>query len=50
MEQRADYLMFGGVASARQEPGVRFGLFDRAKGTTTVMEHPTRRSLDLFEA
>ncbi len=51
MEQRADYLMFGGVTAQGRNLVFRFGLFDRAKGTTTVMQQSDPVSaLDLFEA
>ncbi len=52
LEQRADYVMFGGVAAAKGKALVfRIGLYDRAKGTVTVRrESPAVASLDLFEA
>ncbi len=51
MEQRADYLMFGAVTAQGRNLVFRFGLFDRAKGTTSVMQQSDPVSaLDLFEA
>lgn len=52
MERNADYVMFGGVSSGRgKELVFRLGLFDRAKGKTTVLrESESVTSLNLFEA
>jgi hypothetical protein len=52
MEKGADYVMYGGVTVAKGKSLVfRFGLFDRAKGTTTVLEESEPvGALDLFEA
>ena len=43
MEQRADYLMFGAVTAQGRNLVFRFGLFDRAKGTTERVSVGSRR-------
>lgn len=51
MEQRADYVMFASVSAQRRLLVFSFGLFDRAKGTTTIMvQSDAVSALDLFEA
>lgn len=52
MERSADYLVYGGIGAERGKNLVfRLGLFDRAKGRTTVLkESEPVPSLGLFEA
>ncbi len=51
LEQRADYLMYGGVSAAGKSLVFRLALYDRAKGATSIRrESKPVSSLDLFEA